>query len=810
MEEKEKFKSLFYLIFMDMDVEFLQNIMYGRLLNIISNFHTINKNTNQVHVTTNFGKEMIKKYLYNCYRNQYKKDNNLTFLSWKQNNGEIINFIKESQLDFQLGNVLINLMFQLCLVDVFVKKNFYNEKVSILIPGSKIENLIPNSESSRPILILPKNLPMIVKPKLYQWDISEYKQVGGYLLNGEEYINEIILDNWELSSSPSFLPKNDICDMINNMNSVAFKINETVLDFIVTNNHKYNFFSEQNYIHPLSLETKLTFAQEKELESFYSRRYLEQNILGLATLFKEVPSFYLPVRLDYRGRLYCMVDYLNYQGIELAKCLLEFSIGEKIYLTHEHAIKYLKIFGANCFGNKIEKKSFKDRIAWIDENLQDIINFENGVLLNKAENKLIFLSFCFEFKKYIQAINNKDTFFISHLPIQLDASCNGFQHLTLLIDDLALSKELNLSESYCTDVPKDFYSFVGLKIKDYFYSQLENNKGLSTEDKLSYQKLANLNLHRTLIKKAVMTIPYNASVQSIVNYIKEGFEKKINPENELSSSLRSGVLSEENKAEAEAEAEKMIPKNNYYIYILKKDPSIVFLESDFQNLRKALNIVLFVNYPKLTLLLDYLKKIAIISNSLSIPIPWILASGLVVKQQFYAKKNLKVKPFYYTNNLLNLSVTIKNKFNEQKQKIALMPNLVHSLDAASLCVVMTKYFKEIDNKNLYSIHDCFAVPCNKVNLITELLKVAYCIIYTKKKYLIEFNNNFIDSIKIHYGENNVYINKEKEKLIVITESPQGSLYEERVKISFKFPSIDSIIDSKISNIDVSKSCYLAH
>jgi len=61
-----------------------------------------------------------------------------------------------------------------------------------------------------------------------------------------------------------------------------------------------------------------------------------------------------------------------------------------------------------------------------------------------------------------------------------------------------------------------------------------------------------------------------------------------------------------------------------------------------------------------------------------------------------------------------------------------MPNLVHSLipDAASLCLVIVNYFKQINNINFYSIHDCFAVPCNKVNNLIGLLKIAYCIIYT--------------------------------------------------------------------------------
>jgi hypothetical protein len=292
------------------------------------------------------------------------------------------------------------------------------DKQNILVPGSSLEKVISSSNYSAthpPIFSLPPKLPMIVKPKLYksttviqpcshQGDVvasgiysddcncggnhkgndttapsltpltqvvednntANYIQLGGYLLNDIEYTDKIILSNWELSAETKFLSKNEIFDMVNFINSVPFKINENVLDFILENNNKYNFYIDSNYIHPLTLKKKLTKTEAKVLESFYSKKFIEQNILGLASIYRVVPSFYLPVRLDYRGRLYCMVEYLNYQGIELAKSLLEFKIGEKIYLNDELSINYLKIFGANCFGggaDKLDKKSFNDRVA---------------------------------------------------------------------------------------------------------------------------------------------------------------------------------------------------------------------------------------------------------------------------------------------------------------------------------------------------------------------------------------------------------------------------------------------------------------
>lgn len=148
-----------------------------------------------------------------------------------------------------------------------------------------------------------------------------------------------------------------------------------------------------------------------------------------------------------------------------------------------------------------------------------------------------------------------------------------------------------------------------------------------------------------------------------------------------------------------------------------------------------------------------------------------------------------------------------------------MPNLVHSLDGASLGLVIVNYFKlagfqvkpglgykngltdpNFDNvANFYSIHDCFAVPCNKVSIIVELLKAAYIIIYSNKKYLIEFDSNFRASIIKHYGEKAVSFNENKLEMTVKTATDS---------ITVKYTPITSIIDSKMSKIDVINSTYL--
>jgi len=234
---------------------------------------------------------------------------------------------------------------------------------------------------------LPYKLPMIVKPK--PWSGLKTKESwGGYLLNGEKFTESLIIKKWSTRDSTKILQNNVIYDFINNINSVSYKVNKDVLDFIRNNNNKYNFFIDSEYKHPLSLKNKLTKKDKTKLESFNSIRSLEQNIIGLALAFSDIPFFYIPVRLDSRGRLYCQSQYLNYQSTELAKALILFGNPGKIYKTDSEAINYLKIYGANCYGHSLSKASFKKRIQWIDENTENIISFTND-LKNNTPNSLI-------------------------------------------------------------------------------------------------------------------------------------------------------------------------------------------------------------------------------------------------------------------------------------------------------------------------------------------------------------------------------------------------------------------------------------
>lgn len=176
---------------------------------------------------------------------------------------------------------------------------------------------------------MPYKIPMLVEPNKY--GIVKGKEIlGGYLLNDKEFTSPLIIKNSEWKDQSLIQEKNIIYDTINNISSVGYKINIQVLNFIMENYLNFHLIMDPNEIHPLEKKDKLTILQRKELDSFYSKKRLDQSILGLAHIFKNVPQFFIPVRMDNRGRIYCNSDYLNYQSNELSKALLLFSRPTKI------------------------------------------------------------------------------------------------------------------------------------------------------------------------------------------------------------------------------------------------------------------------------------------------------------------------------------------------------------------------------------------------------------------------------------------------------------------------------------------------
>lgn len=688
-----------------------------------------------------------------------------TLSDWRKDNISVVQKYDDNTLQNNIGGLVVDWMLESGLLRLETIFKGIKQQHNILIPSEKITTILNDLDSDNRLKHLPLRIPMIVKPKLYSREVKDgyiKERLGGYLINDEKVFDSMVIPNWELKKSSVVHDTNVVYDFVNKINSMEFKINKEVLDFIITYTDKYNLLL--TYDIPFKdLNSKITKNKYIELESYVGRLDLQENILGLARLFADLSKFYLPTRIDNRGRMVCVSEYLNYQSTELAKSLLLFSKGEKLMKRDKVAIDYFKAYGANCYGNKLDKKSWVDRSKWIEANEQDIINFDNGKLIEKADNKLLFIAFCIEYNKWLKSYNNIETsYFETHLPIQLDATCNGYQHLSLLISDHDMAQELNLTTSNKQDIPKDYYSFMVIKLMDLFKYK-STLTDIPEEDSNCYKRLFKIILNRKTIKQAIMTTPYNVSTVQMINYLKEHFDK-------LSDSK--------------------FNYNPYSLeYVYKEDCNVILCHKDLTLIALGLKEVLEQNFPKLKLLITYLKNIARIFTKAGMIITWKSSSGLLVSQSYIESKEIKLRPFSYNKSTFSLKVST-DKINAKKQIRSLMPNLIHSLDAAALSLLVHN-LKEVNN--FYAIHDCFAVTANNIDILITRLKYVYIKIYTEDNYLKQWDNSLKQALKDAYED---------------AFDLNTGIIHINAHTTEKYPNIDIILGKELPSYDFKNSSYL--
>jgi len=190
---------------------------------------------------------------------------------------------------------------------------------------------------------------------------------------------------------------------------------------------------------------------------------------------------------------------------------------------------------------------------------------------------------------------------------------------------------------------------------------------------------------------------------------------------------------------------------------------------DIELLIECINNIIYVKYHNILLLTKYFKNMAQILNKLNLPIIWRLPHGLRVSQKYMSKRSLKIEPFTFIDNSITLTITDKIKIDKNKQISALMPNIVHSLDAAALILLYNSFYNSIDkndNVNFYSVHDCYGVTAKHVDSLIKILRTVYISIYSRKGYIEKFDEDIIIDITRYFGEKNCTFSR-KDRILHI-------------------------------------------
>lgn len=415
-----------------------------------------------------------------------------------------------------------------------------------------------------------------------------------------------------------------------------------------------------------------------------SKVIASRNTVSIAESFVDRPSIYFPKVLDFRGRIYDLPISLKPQGDDLSKGLLEFADAKPL---GEGGRRWLAIHGANVFGN--DKISLDARVAWVEENSEAICAAAEEPLVERmwlaADKPLQFLAFCFEWSGACA----DGAAFASRLPVAMDGSCNGLQHLSAALRDPIGGEAVNLLPS---DKPEDIYT----RVLDKAVEVLKRQAALGEPRARAWLPL----MKRSVVKRPVMTLCYGATLSGFADQIME-------------DTLRPLVR------DRECPFSEPYISARYLATILWEATGEVLVAA-----REAM---------------DWLKDSSRVWSDRGEPISWTTPSGFRVVQD-YRKEPTKAVNLHVMGKKINFKLATERGREIDKRKMAasIAPNWVHAMDASHLVLTVNKVLEELGPDTYLSmVHDSYATHACDADGLARATREAFVEMYEDRCWLAD-------------------------------------------------------------------------
>lgn len=413
-----------------------------------------------------------------------------------------------------------------------------------------------------------------------------------------------------------------------------------------------------------------------------------------AQKYAEYERFYFPHMLDFRGRMYPIPNFLQPQGNDLARGLLTFADGLPITEDNGGA-GWLAIQLASMWGH--DKVPYDERIGWVEENEVMFRLIAEDPMVNmewaKADKPWQALAACLEWVDFL----NAGWGFVSSLPVMVDGTCNGIQHLSAILRDEVAGRYVNLVPS---DRPQDIYKVVakgtetmedGVWVEGLqrILEDIETQGGPDIHKASYWLDLCKRDLPRTLTKRQVMVLPYGGSRDAFYKYTRAWLD----------------------------EADPVPDNGGTPAYRERRNEMITFMV-------KHMWAVVSKVVEKGLAVMTWLQKCAKAVADTNQPIYWQVPSGYVVRH-FYGQTMDKRVELKLSGERVRVTVqerTAKLSAKEQLQGIA--PNFIHSLDGAALMLCL-KRCREAGIEDFAGVHDAFGTHAANMNPLAQFLREAF-------------------------------------------------------------------------------------
>lgn len=221
----------------------------------------------------------------------------------------------------------------------------------------------------------------------------------------------------------------------------------------------------------------------------------------------EEPALFLPIYLDFRGRAYLRTPWVNYQGSDLQRGLLQFAARvdqdpsqprRQTPLTDAAEEALAKHF--TSLMDKDKEPLSKRRELFDQLRMYPVLP---DPVIDEADAPWTLMGH-WELLRYGEW---------DDIPIQLDGTCNGLQHLSAMFRDPVGAQLVNLTADHNRELASDAYGVVATDLMS------EVATRMITDARLHRIYTSGLTINRKLTKRPVMVLPYGGTLMTIAGAV---------------------------------------------------------------------------------------------------------------------------------------------------------------------------------------------------------------------------------------------------------------------------------------------------
>lgn len=415
-----------------------------------------------------------------------------------------------------------------------------------------------------------------------------------------------------------------------------------------------------------------------------SKRAALRRQIEMAEQFVGEPAIWFPHNFDFRGRMYPIPQDLHPQADDFARGLLTFAEGKPLGSS---GLVWLTYYVAATYG--LDKHSREDQTRWVSDHLREL----NNVALDPLGAGFDFWSMAEEPWQFLAAVmeleaawdhDGRSVDYVSHLPIMVDGTCNGLQHLSAMGRDPAGAFATNLTHE---EERQDIYEIVAGKVTDAVACDVQTEGEAMTQGADPGPASAWYgHVDRKVVKRGVMTTPYGLTdIGMRDQLIKDGWCRALEGD--------------------------VMPNANY--------------------LRDKMKGAISETVVAAIRIMEWMQHNARALAEAGRGVTWVTPAGMMVYQAYRRPTVKRVRTLLGQASVRKVTVTSISDDATLligKQALAIAPNVIHSYDAAHLqLTVNTAADRGLTSFSV--VHDSYGTHAADMTVLADCIRTAFVDIY---------------------------------------------------------------------------------